>query len=77
MAATGSQHFLAGNGDAADFARLVAADRRTRRRPMGASARRTVGQLEDDATMPGTGQADPTSPLDHDNSASGQDKSTP
>lgn len=27
--------------------RLVAADRRTRRRPLAASARRTVGQLED------------------------------
>ncbi len=29
--------------------RLVAADRRSRRRPMRAGARRTVGQLEDDA----------------------------
>jgi hypothetical protein len=27
--------------------RLVAADRRTRRRPLGTNARRTVGQLED------------------------------
>ncbi len=27
--------------------RLVAADRRTRRRPLGGSARRTVGQLEE------------------------------
>ena len=31
--------------------RLVAADRRSRRRPMGAGARRTVGQLEDDAAQ--------------------------
>jgi len=30
--------------------RLVAADRRTRRRPLGAAARRTVGQLEDAQT---------------------------
>jgi hypothetical protein len=28
--------------------RLVAADRRTRRRPMSTTARRTVGELEDD-----------------------------
>src|SRR4051794_14603896 len=30
--------------------RLVAADRRTRRQPLSSSARRTVGQLEDDQT---------------------------
>jgi hypothetical protein len=29
--------------------RLVAADRRSRRRPMGSQARKTVGQLEDEA----------------------------
>jgi hypothetical protein len=29
--------------------RLVAADRRTRRRPMAPGARRTVGQMEDEA----------------------------
>lgn len=29
--------------------RLVAADRRSRRRPLGEGARRTVGQLEDEA----------------------------
>jgi hypothetical protein len=28
--------------------RLVASDRRTRRRPLGASARKTVGELEDE-----------------------------
>ena len=39
--------------------RLVAADRRTRRRPMGASARMTVGMLEDEAEGgSATGQAD-------------------
>lgn len=30
--------------------RLVAADRRTRRRPLGASARKTVGEWEDEAS---------------------------
>jgi hypothetical protein len=30
--------------------RLVAADRRSRRRPMGPEARRTVGELEDEST---------------------------
>jgi hypothetical protein len=35
--------------------RLVAADRRTRRVPRGASARRTVGQLEDEASAGGSG----------------------
>jgi hypothetical protein len=30
--------------------RLVAADRRSRRRPMGPDARRTVGQLEEEST---------------------------
>ena len=32
--------------------RLVAADRRTRRRPLRTDARRTVGQLEDEASLP-------------------------
>jgi hypothetical protein len=32
--------------------RLVAADRRSRRRPLRDDARRTVGQLEDDAAAP-------------------------
>jgi hypothetical protein len=31
--------------------RLVAADRRTRRRPMGTSARKTVGMLEDETAL--------------------------
>jgi hypothetical protein len=30
--------------------RLVAADRSTRRRPMGPTARKTVGMMEDEAT---------------------------
>ena len=34
--------------------RLVAADRRSRRRPMG-SASKTVGELEDEAAKPGRG----------------------
>lgn len=39
--------------------RLVAADRRTRRRPMGADARKTVGQIEDDASpVAAVGEAD-------------------
>ena len=32
--------------------RLVAADRRTRRRPLGEGARKTVGQMEDEAGSP-------------------------
>ena len=36
--------------------RLVAADRRTRRTPLDPSARPTVGQMEDAATMPAEGQ---------------------
>ncbi len=32
--------------------RLVAADRRTRRRPLAATARRTVGMMEDEAGKP-------------------------
>ena len=35
--------------------RLVAADRRSRRRPLDPGARRTVGQLEDDASTPDAG----------------------
>jgi len=34
--------------------RLVAADRRSRRRPLSGTARRTVGQLEDEAAEPST-----------------------
>ena len=61
--------------------RLVAADRRTRRRPMGASARRTVGQLEDAEGGPTSAPAPtaenatpaPTSsePSDQDHTATG------
>jgi hypothetical protein len=40
--------------------RLVAADRRSRRRPMGANARRTVGQLEDAAVTPAPSEASPS-----------------
>lgn len=32
--------------------RLVAADRRTRRRPLAATARKTVGQMEDETAAP-------------------------
>jgi predicted lysophospholipase L1 biosynthesis ABC-type transport system permease subunit len=43
--------------------RLVAADRRTRRRPLDPAARRTVGQLED--TVAGAGPSDePSGPDD-------------
>src|SRR3954467_9131476 len=45
--------------------RLVAADRRTRRRPISSSARRTVGQIEDEQTGV-TGTA--TRPSDQDDS---------
>jgi uncharacterized membrane protein YfhO len=43
--------------------RLVAADRRTRRQPLSSSARRTVGQLEDEQTRvtPPSDQDDATS----------------
>jgi hypothetical protein len=44
--------------------RLVAADRRTRRRPLSASARKTVGQVEDETT------AGATSPSDEDDTSS-------
>ena len=37
--------------------RLVAADRRTRRRPLDPGARRTVGQLEEDAAVDQAGVA--------------------
>jgi hypothetical protein len=40
--------------------RLVAADRRSRRRPLRSDARRTVGQLEDETTKP-SDQDDATS----------------
>lgn len=40
--------------------RLVAADRRGRRRPMGENARRTVGQLEDSATTTDSDEDDAT-----------------
>jgi hypothetical protein len=44
--------------------RLVAADRRSRRRPLG-SATKTVGELEDEGTMvDGTAAADRTGALD-------------
>ena len=41
--------------------RLVAADRRSRRRPMGATAHKTVGMMEDESagTTPGEAPADP------------------
>jgi hypothetical protein len=39
--------------------RLVAADRRTRRAPLDPSARPTVGQMEDTATVVPPGQAEP------------------
>ncbi len=39
--------------------RLVAADRRSRRVPRAASARRTVGMLEDDADVPTTNDESP------------------
>lgn len=41
--------------------RLVAADRRSRRRPMGSSTR-TVGELEDEATDPPEDPSDPPTP---------------
>ncbi len=37
--------------------RLVAADRRTRRRPMGTTARKTVGMLEDEAGAESHGES--------------------
>jgi hypothetical protein len=39
--------------------RLVAADRRTRRRPLG-SATKTVGELDDESSAGASGQADPS-----------------
>jgi len=39
--------------------RLVAADRRTRRRPLG-SATKTVGEIEDDASAPEAPDPDPS-----------------
>jgi hypothetical protein len=47
--------------------RLVAADRRSRRRPLDPAARPTVGQLEDDAGAPDAGdqgEPAPTKPED-------------
>jgi hypothetical protein len=47
--------------------RLVAADRRTRRRPMAASARPTVGELEDaSASRPADGDSQSSAPQDDD-----------
>jgi hypothetical protein len=40
--------------------RLVAADRRSRRRPLGSQARRTVGMLEDERDGPEAPPSDPT-----------------
>ncbi len=42
--------------------RLVAADRRERRRPLREGARRTVGQLEDDASAKSTPDHEPQEP---------------
>jgi hypothetical protein len=42
--------------------RLVAADRRGRRRPLG-SATRTVGELEDEVTTPADGTSEPGGPV--------------
>jgi hypothetical protein len=42
--------------------RLVAADRRTRRRPLAGSARKTVGQLEDEAEEEAEPEAEPEPP---------------
>ena len=39
--------------------RLVAADRRTRRRPLGSSTK-TVGEIEDDASAPEAPDPDPS-----------------
>jgi len=39
--------------------RLVAADRRTRRRPLATSARKTVGELEDEVVGPDSGRSAP------------------
>ena len=52
--------------------RLVAADRRSRRRPLG-SASKTVGELEDEAATPPT----PTNPPDVGAAAAETDKSPP
>ena len=38
--------------------RLVAADRRTRRRPLAATARKTVGQMEDETAAPAPAPSD-------------------
>jgi hypothetical protein len=38
--------------------RLVAADRRTRRRPLAPTARQTVGQMEDEEAEPASDQED-------------------
>jgi hypothetical protein len=50
--------------------RLVAADRRTRRRPLSVSARKTVGQLEDEGTPD-------SADSDQDDAASGQGSPNP
>ena len=51
--------------------RLVAADRRTRRRPMGATARKTVGQMEDEsaAAEDKTATSAPSAPSDEDDTS--------
>ena len=41
--------------------RLVAADRRTRRRPLGGAARKTVGQIEEEQAPDRTADEDPGS----------------
>lgn len=51
--------------------RLVAVDRRSRRRPLRTGARRTVGQLEDDAARTGS-KASPEPPTEAD-----EDEATP
>ena len=45
--------------------RLVAADRRSRRQPLGGNARRTVGMIEDETSETGL-------PSDHDDTGTGQ-----
>ena len=52
--------------------RLVAADRRTRRRPLRTDARPTVGQLEDDAAATPEDVPAEVTRSDEDDSASGE-----
>ena len=44
--------------------RLVAADRRSQRRPLGANARKTVGQIEDEAASKDASQKEDARPGD-------------